>query len=140
MANYATLADLISRFGETEIIQLSDRSGTGAIDSAVVDAKLADASAEVDAYLQGRYTLPLAVVPLSLKRIAADIARYHLYDDRATEQVTQRYKDAIKFLESVAKGVVQLGLDPASQPAPASGGPQFTVPGRIFTRDTLSDY
>jgi phage gp36-like protein len=138
---YATQVDLVSRFGETEIIQLSDRTGTaGAIDSAVVADKLADADAEIDGYLQGRYTLPLSPVPTVLVRVAADIARYHLYDDRATEQVTKRYTDAINFLELVAKGDVQLGVTPDGTPAETGAGPESVNPGRVFTTDSLKDF
>lgn len=138
---YATQDDLISRFGEVEIEQLTDRTGAaGAIDAAVVAAKLADADGEIDGYLQGRYTLPLAVVPISLKRIACDIARYHLYDDRATDQVTKRYTDAIKFLTLVGKGELQLGLSPDQTSAASSGGPEFIAPGRVFSTDTLRDF
>lgn len=138
---YATQDDLVERFGEIELIQLTDRDGVvGAINTAVVAAKLADADGEIDPYLRSRYALPLATVPQPLMRIACDIARYHLHADRATEQVAQRYKDAIAFLRAVAKGELQLGLDPAAQPAPATGGPEYSAPERVFTRDTLADF
>lgn len=137
---YATQEDLVARFGEVELIQLSDKVGLGQIDASVVDAKLADADGEIDPYLRGRYVLPLATVPQPLQRVACDIARYHLYADGATEQVAQRYKDALAFLLRVSKGELQLGLDPAEQAAPSSGGPEICGPERVFTRETLSDY
>lgn len=137
---YASVHDMINRYGETEMIQLSDRANTGLVDVVVVEAKLADASAEIDAYLQGRYDLPIVDVPVLLTRIAADIARYHLYDDRATEQVTQRYKDAVRFLESVARGTVHLGLGATAQPALITGGPEVATPGRVFTRHSLREF
>lgn len=137
---YATQQDLIDRFGETEVAQLSDRTTNGAaIDPVVVASKLADADAEIDAYLQAKYTLPLAVVPPVLARIACDIARYHLYDDRATDQVTARYKDAIRFLENLAKGAVSLGTDPSTTPA-SSGAPEHFTGTPVFNRDTLKDF
>lgn len=139
--SYATQQDLVDRFGETEVIQLSDRAGTGAIDAAVVAAKLADAAAEIDGYLAGRYTLPLTPVPLTLQRIACDITRYHLYDDRVTEAVAQRYKDAIKFLTSVNKGDIQLGVDAdGAAPPSQSGSPDYVANDPVFTRDTLKDF
>lgn len=138
---YATQQDLVDRYSETEIIQLSDRAKTGAIDVAVVAAKLADADAEIDSYLVGRYTLPLVPVPLVLARIACDIARYHLFDDNATEQVTTRYKDAIRFLESLAKGTVSLGPGDADGTTPPSGGlPEYCAAPRVFDRDTLKGF
>lgn len=139
--SYATQQALVDRFGETEIAQLSDRANTGAIDPVVVAAKLADADGEIDSYLVGRYTLPLDPVPVALQRIACDIARYHLFDDRVTEAVTQRYKDAIRFLELVAKGQVQLGADTGgTAPPSAAGAPDYTARDPIWTQDTLKDF
>lgn len=137
---YATSIDLVNRFGETELIQLSDRASTGAINTVVVAAKLADADAEIDGYLAGRYTLPLAAVPLALVRIACDVARYHLYDDRPTEQVSQRYKDAIRFLEMVAKGNVQLGVDSGGGVPAVTASPEHVSNEPVFSRVTLRDF
>lgn len=137
---YATQANMVERFGETEMIQLTDRSNANAIDAAVLATKLADANSEIDGYLRGRYTLPLASIPLSLVRVACDIARYHLMDDRPTESVTIRYKDAIALLKSISTGVVQLGLDAANAITPVTGLPEVCAPDRVFTADTLKDY
>lgn len=138
---YATQQDLVDRFGETEIIQLSDRGNNGAIDTAVVAAKLADADAEVDGYLAGRYTLPLEPVPRVLVRVACDIARYHLYDDRATEQVTTRYRDAVRLLEQIAKGTVNFGPGDDGSTTPASSGmPQVSSRPPVFDQTTLKDF
>lgn len=139
---YASLQDMVERFGETEMIQMSDRSMTAtALDATVVAAKLADADAEIDGYLGQRFTLPLASVPTVLKRIATDIARYHLYDDRATEQVTKRYDGAIAFLKGVAKGDVSIGVDPSGDvPAQAIGAPAFVEGESVFARGKLRDF
>lgn len=139
--SYATQADLAERFGETELVQLTDRDGVDAVDQAVLARALADADAEIEARLQARYALPLASVPRLLVGIAADIARYRLYDDRATEQVRRRYEDATKLLDRIGKGELMLGLDLAQQAAAqTSGGPAFTEPRRVFSREQLGDY
>lgn len=129
---YVAAQELIDRYGEEELIQLTDRHGMGAIDHAVLDQAIADASAEIDSYLAGRYTLPLVEVPAALSRIACEIARYHLYDDAPTEAVKDRYDNAIRFLRSLAKGEISL--------ARQDGTPADTVnaaeidPGRsVFT-------
>lgn len=137
---YATSQDMIDRFEEREIIQLTDRHDTGSIDSTVLAKALADADAEIDGYLMGRYVLPLASVPIVLTRYACDIARYFLYDNHATEQVAKRYDDARKFLAAVGKGDLSLGLDALQQKQPVSGGPKATDTDRVFTRDKLADY
>lgn len=138
---YATQSDLTARFTETELIQLTDRDATtSAVDTAVLDAALQDADAEIDARLMARYTLPLASVPRLLVNAACDIARYRLYDDRAPDHVVKRYDDALRLLDKISKGDVQLGLDAAAQPAQVASGPQFSEPQRTFSRDSLADY
>lgn len=137
---YATQQDLIDRFGSQELLELSDRSRSGAIDGAVVARALGDAEAEINGYLSAKFTLPLDPVPDTIARIASDIARYYLYDDRATEVVRDRYNNAIKFLKGVVAGDISIGVDAASESPAATGGPQYTSADREFTRDTLADY
>lgn len=131
---------MITRFDEKEIVELTDRSNVGELNVDVLASKLADADAEINGYLQGRYTLPLTSVPDVLKRLACDIARYHLYDNRVTESVRDRYKDAIAYLKLLAAGTVQLGVDAGGDTAAVSAAPEFDVPGRLFNRESLADF
>ncbi|MGN7832659.1 gp436 family protein [Pseudoxanthomonas sp. 22568] len=137
---YATQNDLVERFGETEVIQLSDRDNTGTINVPVVAAKLADADAEIDAYLAKRFQLPLPTVPTVLKRVACDIARYHLYDDRATDDVVRRYKAGLDFLTKVAADEVSIGVDPGGQTPTGTDLPEFSSGPTVFDRRTLGDF
>ena len=45
---YATVADMVARFGDLEIIQITDRSHSGQIDHSVAEVALADATAEIN--------------------------------------------------------------------------------------------
>lgn len=140
---YATVQDMIDEFGETELAQVSDRSLQAvAVNTVIVQKKLDDADAEIDSYLGVRYALPLPSIPPVLKRTACDIARYHLYDDRATERVIERYKYAIDWLKNVAKGIAQLGVDPLASDAPAQvgGEPHVDAADPVWSRDTLKDF
>lgn len=130
---YATRADLERRFGAAEVLQLADRDGDGLADAGVIDGALAEAAAEIDAYLAGRYDLPLPVVPPVLERIACDIARYRLMADNPLEEARRRYEDARRLLENLAAGRVSLGL-PASS-APATGGILVAAPAATFCAD-----
>ncbi|MES2948669.1 MAG: DUF1320 domain-containing protein [Pseudomonadota bacterium] len=105
---YATLAEMITRFGEPELVQRTDRAEGVTIDTVVLGKKLADADAEIDSYLAVRYALPLASTPVLLVSLAADIARYRLYDDGVPETVRQRYEDAVSLLKRMASGDVIL--------------------------------
>lgn len=137
---YATKADMIARFGEDELIQISDREGLGVFSDANFAQAQKDGDGEIDGYLQGRYPLPLVHVPSALCRIACDLYRYYLYTPRTTEEVEKRYDNAVKFLKSLAKGEVNLGLAVDAQPATTSGSVRISTPERIFTQDRLKDY
>lgn len=139
---YATAADLIDRFGECEVRQLSDRDGTGLVDAAVLALAILHAGDEIDAYLGGRYSLPLASVPRLLVGVCCDIVRYRLCgtEVQETEPARNRFKDAIRLLESVRDGKLTLGLDPAQQAVGTGATVRINDGRRKFTADTLSDY
>lgn len=103
---YATVADLVTRYGEAELIDLTDRADppVGVVDADVADGAIADASGEVDAYLGVRYALPVSPVPAHLLTAVCDIARYRLHGNRVTDEVRTRYEDAIRWLKDVAQG------------------------------------
>lgn len=117
---YLTAADFIDRFGLPELVQLTTPDPAAAdYDPAVFDRAVADADAEIDSYLAARYPLPLAAVPPVLTRIAADITRYRLWNDQASDEVRTRYEDARRLLENLARGTVSLGLPAADAPRPS---------------------
>lgn len=94
---YATEADMVKRFAD-DIEELKLMHADAA---ATINEALQDAAEEINGYIGGRYPLPLPNVPSNLNRMACDIARYRLYYQQPTEEVRNRYKDAIKFLERV---------------------------------------
>lgn len=119
--SYATQSDLITRYGEDELVQITGRLGNGSIDTTVVTGALADADAMIDGYLAGRYPLPLASVPPNLVLIACAVARYLVWKDLATDEIRKRYEDAIRYLERIASGSIPLRMDAAGQPDPLQG-------------------
>lgn len=135
---YATQQDMVDRFEEGELIQLTDHENIGVINTVVLAKALDDADAFIDGYLASRYTLPLAVVPKSIVRMACEITRYFLYDNLAPDEIRRRYEDAEKFLAALAKGSITLGPDPDD--AGSAGAPEVSTPGRIFTNETLRDF
>ncbi|MDP2783299.1 MAG: DUF1320 domain-containing protein [Sulfurimicrobium sp.] len=137
---YATLPDLVARYGEDELVKLTDTNRSGVIDAGVLGQAIADADSEIDSYLAVRYSLPLASVPTALKRIACDITRYRLYDNRAPEEIRKRYEDAVKWLAAVANGSVGLGMPPAQAPAQSGGVMLIAGEARRCSRTTLEDF
>jgi len=136
---YATQQDLVDRFGEDELIQLTDRDNSGSLDTGVLDQALADASEEIDTYVGARYQLPLSTTPKILVRWCADIARYHLYDDAAPETVVKRYDGVRSAMKLLAEGKTTLGLDTGD--APSRAGQPTVTPGKTrITDDDVDDY
>lgn len=135
--SYATKTNMLARFGEPEVIALTDRTNLGVVDDTVLAGALAEADAEIDPYLAPRHVLPLASVPKILTGFACDIARYRLCGAGVTEtdEIRNRYKDAIRFLEQAAAGKIGLGLDAANNVAAPANTVQFSAPGgRVFDR------
>lgn len=140
---YASQQNLIDRFGEDQLIQLTDRTGTGSIDAAVVGRALADADAdaEINGYLSTRYTLPLSPVPEVLEKLACDIGRYQLFGNTEKEIVKERYDNAVRFLKDVAAGKVTLGVDSNNAPAATiSNAVQMTSSTKVFGRGESGDF
>lgn len=110
---YATVADMVARFGEDAMIQMTDRQQTGEVNQAAAQLALEDATAEINGYL-GRYSLPFKEIPPILTRVCCDIARYRLCsspDVLTSDDVINKYRiDAINLLKSLANGLVTLGV------------------------------
>lgn len=119
--NYATAQDLVDRYGERELIELTDPDlQVVQLDKAT--RAIEDAQAYVDSFVGRVYGLPLAgcvkpapvlgdpfatalVPPPQLVRITADVARYYLYKDFAPEnEVYLRYKAATTELQAIGDG------------------------------------
>lgn len=113
---YATVADMAARFGERELIELTDPE-LQEVKTARIELKLGDAQAFADSYVGVVYQLPLQgcakpegpttvyVCPPQLTRIVCDVARYFLYDDLAPEhEVALRFKGAQGELQAIAAG------------------------------------
>ncbi len=138
--SYSSKAEMIARFGEDEITELTDRLGAGVVDSTVLGKALTDADALIDGYLGGRYTLPLATTPTMLVGIASDVARFKLWDDQAPEEVRKRYEDALAQLKLIAQGVIVLPPDAQGEKPAVAATIEYFAAERVFTTDTLADY
>lgn len=124
---YATATDLTDRYGASALVLAADRDGDGVADTAAVDRALADATGEVDSYIAARYPVPLAApLPSRVVQVTVDIAFYRLCREAGsyTEEIRQRYDDALAWLRDVARGIATLG-QPAEAPAASAGDVQF---------------
>lgn len=137
---YCDLQDLIDRYGETELIQLTDDVGSGVVDSAKVARTIADVDGEINAYLARRMALPMVTVPPVLVRIASVMVRYYLYTDVATDLVQQQYNAAIKFLQAVSTGAASLGADTSGEPTPETAAPSWSAGDSVFGPGALAGF
>lgn len=147
---YATAQDFVAHFGPREATMVSDRARTGEPDMAELARLIALACAEADGYIGRRYALPLtgaggstATVPQTLQVAVLVMARYHATGTEvmATEDISDRYKATVRWLEKVADGKVllALGLMPAATggPAPTGGAMAARSGDRMFGSDVL---
>lgn len=142
---YAALDDLLTRFGEDEVRELSDRCRPplGQVDAQVCQRALDDADGVINRYLGARYAVPLTSPwPADIVRIACDIARYVLHDLAAPDNVRRHYDDAIAWLKMVGEGKLPLvGADGAliaQKDAQSSLGMPTVLPyasGAVFGDD-----
>jgi len=118
---YATAEAMIYKFGEREIIQLTDNEAPyqDVINYDKLNAALQEANSEIDGYLS-RYNLPLQTVPPFLESIACHMARYHACTGAMSDNdpIRKRYDDALRTLKEISKGNINIGSSPAGESKP----------------------
>lgn len=130
------------RFTPRELQQLTQTGGGIKLEQAI-----ADASETVDSYLAaipGRsFTLPLTVPPAKIVGVTADIARYELWAQRASEEVQRRYEQAISYLKDLVAGRASLIIGDET-PIDDGGDPLQRVGWRrnrrVFTDCSLGEF
>jgi phage gp36-like protein len=165
--SYATPAQLAIRSDDVELYQRlkqnylaltqaalddaiagNDLSGYAAdIQAAATDslarllALLDDASGEIDGYVMGRYSVPITPAPRGLAAHACNIALYNLYGTTARERdpVVTRYQATLKFLEMLAKGVINIGAtDSGEAPAEDADNAEFVSVQSVMGREAYA--
>lgn len=111
--DYCTSDDIEIQIGKNSLVQLTNDDNTQqTVDSVVVEEALIYSSTLIDGYLRGKYNLPLNTQFPLLRVIAIDICIYKLYSRRIytdmPETISENYKNAIRTLEQLKKGVITL--------------------------------
>lgn len=110
----------------------------------IISEAIEDADGEIDGYLNRRYSVPFAKVPKVINKFSKDIAQYNIFSrmgiDENTREKTylKRYESAIRFLENVAKGLIEIPLasDP-EQPSRQNSDYRINSANRVFSRNSL---
>jgi phage gp36-like protein len=139
---YSVKGDIVEKLPEDVLIGLTDDAGIGAVDDSVVDRAIADADATIDAHCGKRYTVPLSTVPPMIRQVSVDLAIFNLYARRDIDPPDVRkdkYKEALRFLEKVLGGRIDLG---AATPVPTNSGSSVTISSedRVFSRTKLDGF
>lgn len=115
---YATVNDMVERFGQIELIRLSTRDDAlpESIDGGRVETALADATAVIESYLRARYAVPLTPVPREITRACCILARYDLArggEQVPSEQMAMDRKATLDWLGEMASSEGRLDALPA---------------------------
>jgi phage gp36-like protein len=124
---YASVADMIERFGAVEMSRVSVVDGPVPAQPAParIEAMLRVATAIADSYLRARYAVPVAPVPPELARAVAAIARHDLWtggDRVPADDVRYGHDQAIAYLKQLATGAASLDGAALASAAAAPAG------------------
>lgn len=133
---YCTLNDILAQIEKLKLIDLSNddtepllgENGEPTINTPNIDKAISSATGEIDSYVSVRHRVPLSPVPAVINKLAVDIAIYNLFSRKYTgeeeDNIVRRYKNAVKLLEKIAEGKVQLGVSESSI--------FYSSPGKVF--------
>lgn len=147
---YLSAQAFVDRMGIDDAVRLTDVSGTGRIDVARLRTALADAQAEADGYLAGRFATPLAPppggagnwsVPPLVTTIIYDLAVARLWRADLPQAVADAQAAARAQLRDIAKGTITLPGAALLTPAEASPQPVlYSGPERQFTIGKMAGF
>lgn len=119
---FATLEAMTEKFGERELIGLTDNEKPyqDVINMDKLNAAMDEANSEIEGYIAARYSLPLQTVPPFLKSLACHMARYHACTGAMSDNdpIKTRYENAVKSLKEISKGTIALGGSPIGESTP----------------------
>lgn len=141
---YCTIDDILKYHSEASLIQLSDDTDAQAeINETVVNGAISDAAEFIDGFLRSRYALPFATAPKLLLKLSVDVSIYYLYQRRVGEMpktIDDAYKNAVKTLERIQKGLLHIGAEETAGRTPGEFRSNKTSEDRIFNKDLLKLY
>jgi phage gp36-like protein len=107
-------------------------------------ACILNAGRMVDSYAQAHFSVPFDPTPAMVKELAISLAVYYLYRRRRAafgmpDDVKDEHSDAMKRLERINEGKLDLGLEP-SPAASDKVVAQYDGPDQLFTSTSLKDF
>ena len=113
----------------------------------IIQQAISDADAEIDGYLNKRYSVPITPPTKVIVKFSKDIAVYNLVSrlgiDADTREKTfkDRYDAAVRFLLEVSKGTVEIGAgNMEGTPRQPTGDYRVRSNQRLFSRDSMKGW
>lgn len=148
---YCQIEDIQKQVSKDTLIQLTDDNQVSEIDAVIVDEAILYSETLINGYLRGRYSIPIINIGLDteppdiLKILAIDLSIYRLYSRRfqtdTPDSISEKYKNSIKILEQIQKGIISLGIETAGT-APELGEYRTnkSFEERTFSKQVLNEY
>ncbi len=118
---YCSEQDIFVQMDKIKVkAQLQDSGEQGNEWEIKLEKLIFDATSEIDGYIRNRYSVPLSPVPAFIRDICIRIVKYKIvmrkgFVEKAPEQaIVEDYRFAIKQLERVMKGELDIGLQISS--------------------------
>lgn len=141
---YSTQEEMLVRFGETRLVQVTDKSQppTKQIDAERLEAALTGASELIDGYAAAKYRTPLTPTPDPVRVWCQDIAIYRLYSaiGLVPPDIRTAFEDALAGLKDMAKGLIVFQAEGVPTVNTPNGGILFGVPVRVMTPESLTGF
>lgn len=136
-SEYCTEANLVDKYGASDLAQLTDYDRDGAADSDSVTQSIRSMSSYIDSYAEVLYAIPFAPIPQVIRDCCKALVWCDLLSgrDSLTETAEKECKHWTKWLELLAAGKVTPGIAPI--PGASAGAPQvaYDCDDRVFGRD-----
>lgn len=140
---YATVADIA--LSEQDLIDLTDDTDSGAVDSAILAKAIDRADRLIDSYLRGRYHTPFDPVPVEIRDMSAALAKYFLFERRQVppDGVRRLYDDKVGYLKDLSTKRAE--LDETGQSGDLDRSPSRilsnkTAASAVFPKSVLDRY
>ncbi|URA10542.1 DUF1320 domain-containing protein [Thermospira aquatica] len=118
---YCSKEDIFTQMDKVKVkAQLQDSGEQGNEWEIKLEKLISNATSEIDGFIRNRYSVPLSPVPAFIRDICIRIVKYKIvmrkgFVEKAPEQViVEDYKFAIRQLERVMKGELDIGLQISS--------------------------
>ncbi len=144
---YCTSEDIQKQITTPTLIQLTSDDSQDVVNETITFEAILYSSTLIDGYLRGRYNLPLDTHFPLLRIIAIDLSIYRLYSRRLQadmpESILEQYKEAIKTLEKIQKGIITLEVQTetiTNQIQSKEYLSNKTSNDRLFNHEVISEY